>query len=66
MPDTMNFRHSVTYGNPANQNNNKGRIQPNGKKHNENTIQMRLYNKNDSSNKFYELFHIKATYLKKK
>ena len=66
MPDAMNFRCSVTMATLPNQNNNKGRIQPNGKKFNENIIQMRLYYKNDSSNKLYELFHINITYKEEK
>ena len=35
MPDAMNFRDSVTMATRPNQNNNKGRIQPNGKKNSE-------------------------------
>ena len=45
MPEAMIFRHSVTMATRTNQNNNKGRIQPNGKKNNENAIQMKPYNK---------------------
>ena len=45
MPDAMNFRCSVTMATRSSQNNNKGRIQPNGKKNNENIIQMKPYNK---------------------
>ena len=48
MPDAMNFRHSVTMATRPNQNNNKGRIQPDRKRNSKNAIQMRLYNKNDS------------------
>ena len=42
-PDAMNFRQSVTMATLPNQNNNKGRIQPNGKKFNKNAIQMKPY-----------------------
>ena len=66
MPDAMTFRCSVTMATLPNQNNNKGRIQPNRKKNSENTIQMKLYNKSNSSNKLYELFHISVTYVKEK
>ena len=45
MPDAMNFRCSVTMATRPSQNNNKGRIQPNRKKNNENIIQMKPYNK---------------------
>ena len=42
IPDT---RCSVTMAARPNQNNDKGRIQPSRKKNNENTIQMKPYNK---------------------
>ena len=38
MPEAMDFRHSVTMATRPNQNNNKGKIQPNGKENNENCI----------------------------
>ena len=66
MPDAMNFRHSVTMATRPNQNNNEGGIQPNRKKDNENAVRMKLYNKNDSKNKLYELFHINVTYLEER
>ena len=66
MPDAMNFRCSVPMATRPNQNNNKGRIQSIGKKTGENTIQMKLYYKNDSNEELYELFHINVTYLKRK
>ena len=37
------------------QNSNKGRFQPNGKKFNKNAIQITPYYKNDSNQEFYEL-----------
>ena len=39
----------------ANQNNNKGRIQPNGKKFNKISIQIKPYYKNDSNQELYKL-----------
>ena len=38
-----------------NQNINKGRIQPNGKKFNKNAIQKKPYYKNDSNQELYKL-----------
>ena len=64
MPDAMNFKCSVTMATRPNENNNKGRIQPNGKKNSENAIHMKRYSKNDSANKLCEVFHINVTYLK--
>ena len=63
MPEAMNFRCSVTMATRPNQNNNKGRIQANGKKYSEKAIQMKLY-KNDSYKELCELFHINVIYLK--
>ena len=66
MPDAMDFRHNVAMATRPNQNNNKGRNQPNGKKNNENTIQLTLYHRSDNNNKLNELLHINGTYLKKR
>ena len=49
-----------------NQNNNKGRIQPNRKKFNKNAIQTTPYYKDDTNLELYELLHTNATYEKEK
>ena len=62
----MNLRHSVTMATRPNQNNNKGRIQPIGKKISKNTIQTKLHYKKDSNKELYELLHINVTSVKRK
>ena len=66
MLDAMNFRCSVTMATRPSQKQQQRQNLPNGKNNSENDNQMRLYNKNNSRNKLYELFHIKVAYLKKR
>ena len=65
MPDAMNFRHSITMATRSNQNNNKGKIQPNGKVYNKNCIQMNLSYRNNNA-ELYKLFHISVTCQREK